>query len=123
MVVSQGVERKLTTTPVTVATSQQSPGGKVVVLRVAVTEMNPGSQAARYWVGFGAGSAGTRISGELLDGPTGRTLLRFRDGSVTSVGMLGGDYGDVLDANMKRLGEDLGVLLSGFSPRAAAAKG
>jgi hypothetical protein len=121
-VVSQGVERKLKLVPVTVATSQQPPGGKVVVLRAAVTEMNPGSQAARYWVSFGAGSAGTRISGEVLDGPTGRTLLRFKDGSVTGGGMFGGGYDEVLDANMKQLGEDLGVLLSGFSERAAAKK-
>ena len=120
-VVSQGIESKLTSTPVTVAPSTV-PAGRIVVLRGTITEMNPGSQAARYWVGFGAGSAGTRLSAELVDGPSGRVLLRLKDGAVAPGGMFGGGYRDLLDANMKVLGRDIGVLLTGFSPRAAAAK-
>jgi hypothetical protein len=121
-VISHAVERRLTSIPVTVATSAGHPAGNVIVLRGAITEMNPGSRAARYWVSFGAGSAGTRISGELVDGPSGRTLLRFKHVRVSGGGSFGGDYDQLLDANMKGIGDDIGFLVSGFSPRAAAQK-
>lgn len=120
--VARGVEAKLTTIPVTVATSTVTPSGKAIILRGEVTEMNPGSQAARYWVGLGAGSAGTRINVEVIDAPSGRTLLRLKDGAVAPGGAFGGGYRELLDRNMKQLGQDIGVLLSGFSPTAAAKK-
>jgi hypothetical protein len=121
-VVTQGIEKKLTAVPVSVSSSGVNPGGKVVVLRGTVVEMNPGSRAARYWVGMGAGSAGTRVSGDVTDGQTGRTLLRFKHGRVASGGAFGGDYDQLLNSNMTGLGEDVGVLLSAFSPSQAAKK-
>jgi hypothetical protein len=124
-VVCRAARRELTSMPVTVATPGEYPSGNVAVLRAAVTEMNTGSGAVRYCIGFGASAAGTRISGELLDGPTGRTLLRFSDRSASAgpEAVFGGDYDRILDDNLEQLGRDLGVLLSGFSARAAAEKG
>ena len=112
------LKKKVRSVPVTVASVGQ-PSGNVLVLRASIDEMNPGSQAARYWGGFGAGAAGTTISGELTDPRSGRTLLRFKDRRTTSGGFAGGSYKDVLNENLNDLGQDVGVLLSAFSGRAA----
>jgi hypothetical protein len=83
-------------------------------VRGKVTEMDPGSQAARYWAGFGAGAARTEITGEVVDGETGAVLLRFKQERRSGVGALGGSYGDLLDRNLITIGEDLGNVLRHF---------
>lgn len=83
-------------------------------VRGKVTEMDPGSQAARYWAGFGAGAARTEITGEVVDGTTGKVLLRFKQQRRSGVGGLGGSYGDLLDRNLITIGEDLGNVLRHF---------
>lgn len=40
---------------------------RAIVLRAQVEEMDPGSRSARYWAGFGAGAARTRLAGEAVD--------------------------------------------------------
>jgi hypothetical protein len=83
-------------------------------VRGKVTEMDPGSQAARYWAGFGAGAARTEITGEVVDGETGAVLLRFRQERRSGVGALGGGYGELMDRNLITIGEDLGNVLRHF---------
>ncbi|MFL6261137.1 MAG: DUF4410 domain-containing protein [Thermoanaerobaculia bacterium] len=85
-----------------------------LLVRGKVTEMDPGSQAARYWAGFGAGAARTEITGEVVDGATGAVLLRFKQQRRSGVGALGGSYGDLLDRNLITIGEDLGNVLRHF---------
>lgn len=113
-VFAASLKKKVKALPVTVASGGQ-PLGNVLVLRASIDEMNPGSQAARYWGGFGAGAAGTTVSGDLTDARSGRTLLRFTDRRTTSGGFAGGSYKDVLNENLTDLGQDVGVLISAFS--------
>jgi hypothetical protein len=83
-------------------------------VRGKVTEMDPGSQAARYWAGFGAGATRTEITGEVVDGSTGKVLLRFRQQRRSGVGAGGGSYGDLLDRNLITIGEDMANVLRHF---------
>ena len=96
------------------APSRSSTGaGKELLVRSTVLIMDPGSQAARYWVGFGAGKAETRIKGEIVDGSSGRTLARFEDSAETSGGLFGGGYA-LLEGHLTDLGSHIGTLVTAF---------
>jgi hypothetical protein len=98
-----------------VETAAEAPGGEgVLVLRGRVLEMDPGSRAARYWAGFGAGAARTKVEGELVDAASGRVLLRFTQERRSGVGMAGGGYANLLRRNLEAIGEDLGNGLRRF---------
>jgi hypothetical protein len=85
-----------------------------LVVRGTVTKMDPGSRAARYWAGFGAGAAKTEISGEVADGATGRVLLRFRQERRSGVGAMGGGYEELMERNVATIGNDIGAALLHF---------
>ena len=53
-----------------------APGPNALVIRARITKSDPGSKAARYWASFGAGAAKVGISGEIVDGGTGKVLAR-----------------------------------------------
>jgi hypothetical protein len=50
---------------------------KTLILRGTVLELDPGSRAGRYFGGFGAGAASSKLKGELVDASTGNVLVRF----------------------------------------------
>jgi hypothetical protein len=85
-----------------------------LLLRGKVLEMDPGSRAARYWGGFGAGAARTKIEGEVVDAATGKVLLRFTQERRSGVGIGGGGYPQLLNRNLRQLGEDVALILSAF---------
>lgn len=87
---------------------------KALIIRAKVVEMDPGSKAARYWAGFGAGAARAQITGEVVDGATGKTLLRFTQERRSGVGMMGGDYEKLMNRNLRTIGEDLAGVLKAF---------
>lgn len=60
-----------------VETSGKSSGSGALVIRSKVVTMEPGSQAPRYSAND-PGRSRTVIAGEVVDGGTGKTLLRFR---------------------------------------------
>lgn len=91
-----------------------TPGAGTLILRNRVTTMDPGSQAARYWAGFGAGAARTEITGELVDAATGKVLLRYTQERRSGVGAFGGSYEKLLDRNLETLGEDVALILKAF---------
>lgn len=76
-----------------------------------ITEINPGSRAARYWVGFGAGSAWVRIEGDLIDTASGETLLRFDQRRIAATGAFGGNYEKMLNSCIEGIGDDIGRIL------------
>ncbi|HXU44309.1 MAG TPA: DUF4410 domain-containing protein [Thermoanaerobaculia bacterium] len=88
--------------------------GKFLILRGTIETLDPGSQAARYWVGFGAGAAKTGIEGELFDAETGKVLVRFTQERRSGVGDFGGDYEELFDRNLRQIGGDIGTLLGAF---------
>ena len=89
-------------------------GGKTLIVRGKVVEMDPGSKAARYWAGFGAGAARAKIEGEIVDAKTKQVLARFTQERRSGVGMMGGGYQELMQRNLNAIGEDVAKLLSAF---------
>jgi hypothetical protein len=89
-------------------------GPGTLVVRGKVTTMDPGSKAARYWGGFGAGAARTEISGEVVDGGSGKVLLRFLQERRSGWGLFGGDYEKLMNRNLRAIGGDLAGTLTHF---------
>lgn len=87
---------------------------RTLKIRGKIELMDPGSQAARYWVGFGAGASKTGISGEIVDAATGEVLIRFEQERRSGVGSAGGDYEELFDRNLVQIGEDIAGLLKAF---------
>jgi hypothetical protein len=85
-----------------------------LILKATVTVMDPGSRAARYWAGFGAGAARAEIEGELIDAATGETLVRFTQQRRSGVGVYGGDYQELMQRNLNAIGEDVAAMLKMF---------
>jgi hypothetical protein len=92
----------------------EKPETGALVVRGKVLKMDPGSQAARYWAGFGAGAAKTEVTGEVADARTGKVLLRFHQERRSGVGSFGGDYEDLLNRNLWTVGKDLAGVLQHF---------
>lgn len=95
----------------------QGPGGKgegTLIVRGKVLTMDPGSRAARYWAGFGAGAARAEVSGEVVDAATGKVLLRFKQERRSGVGVAGGDYVKLMQRNLRTIGEDVALILNAF---------
>lgn len=85
-----------------------------LVIRGKVVELDPGSKAARYWAGFGAGAARAKIEGEIVDAKTGDVLARFTQERRSGVGVMGGDYQELMQRNLNSVGEDIANLLKAF---------
>ena len=86
----------------------------VLVLKGKVSEMNPGSRALRYFVGFGAGKTRVEFEGELLEFPGNKPLLKFKHARVSAMGAFGGDYDKFLDDDSRDVSKDLGQMLINF---------
>ena len=93
---------------------ESEPGARRLILRGRIEKMDPGSQAARYWAGFGAGAAKTRILGELFDPESGKVLVKFDQERRSAVGEFGGDYEELMDRNLVQIGGDVAFLLAAF---------
>jgi hypothetical protein len=92
----------------------EKPESGALVVHARVVKMDPGSQAARYWAGFGAGAAKTGITGEVRDSRTGKVLLRFKQERRSAVGSYGGGYEDLLERNLWTIGKDLANVFQHF---------
>ena len=86
----------------------------MLIIRGKVLELDPGSKAARYWAGFGAGAARAKVEGEIVDAKSGSVLARFTQERRSGVGMMGGDYVKLMNKNLSTIGEDVANLLSVF---------
>jgi hypothetical protein len=87
---------------------------KVLLLRGKVADIQPGSRAARYWGGFGAGAAWVKIDGEIVDAKSGAALLKFEQKRVGSMGAFGGSYNGLLTDCVVEIGRDIGRLIAVF---------
>lgn len=54
-------------------------GGKELVLKIAITRIDMGSQMTRFIIGFGAGSTNVALEGEAVDTETGKRLMYFSE--------------------------------------------
>lgn len=90
--------------------------GRVLLVKGVVVELDPGSKGARMGVGFGAGAARAKFSGEVVEADTGIVLLRFthekRAGS--GMGFGGGNSMKLMLKSAEHVGEDLGKVFKVF---------
>jgi Domain of unknown function (DUF4410) len=87
--------------------------GKTLVVRARLTKIDPGSQAARYFVGFGAGAVKIAIAGEIVDS-SGKVLVRFAQERRSAFGAFGGGYGELFRRTAHQIGGDIGELINAF---------
>jgi Domain of unknown function (DUF4410) len=85
-----------------------------LVIRARLTKVDPGSQAARYFIGFGAGAVKIAIVGEIVDAASRKTLVRFAQERRSGVGAFGGGYGELFARTALQLGGDVAGLLNAF---------
>src|SRR5262249_22469764 len=78
------------------------------------TELDPGSRAKRYFVGFGAGKSAVTVEGTVKAGD-GCLIATFRQRQVGVMGAAGGDSLKKLSADTKTLGEDVAKFLSAWA--------
>ncbi len=90
--------------------------GHALLIKGVVVDLNPGSKGARMGVGFGAGAARAKLSGEVVEADTGTVLLRFthekRAGS--GMGFGGGNSKKLMLKSAEHVGEDLGKVFKAF---------
>jgi len=89
-------------------------GPKTLLIRARVLTMDPGSRAARYWGGFGAGAARAKVSGELVDADSGAVLVRFTQERRSGFGIGGGGYVELMSRNLRTIGKDVAAFLNAF---------
>ncbi len=63
---------------------------KYLVLETSLTELNPGSGAKRYLIGFGAGASNIQVEGKIVDPTTNKTLFAYVDRRAGWIGVFGG---------------------------------
>jgi hypothetical protein len=87
-----------------------APAGALVI-DGKFTEMDPGSRAKRYVVGFGAGKSGVTVEGSVKSAE-GTTFATFQQRRVGVMGVAGGDSMGKLIADTKNIADDLAKFLS-----------
>lgn len=109
-IVYREITRGLTNKLQVVAQKSDAGGDtNALLLKLKVAEFNPGSVAARFWVGFGAGSGWVRMDGELVDMKTQKTLLKFDQRRISSMRL---DYQGMLVACSREIAEDVARLIT-----------
>jgi Domain of unknown function (DUF4410) len=77
-------------------------------------EMDPGSRAKRYLVGFGAGKSGVTVEGSVR-APDGMLLATFKQRRIGVMGAAGGDSMGKLVSDTKDIAEDIAKFLSAWA--------
>lgn len=78
----------------------------------AVVECNPGSRAARYWVGFGAGKAAGAVVCEVYEPGKSRPCIRIYTRDTGSAGSFGGNSLAMLNHIFYQVAYRLGGMLN-----------
>jgi hypothetical protein len=108
----QGLMEKLRQKPV--AGSMPRGKGETLVIRARLLKVDPGSQAARYFIRFGAGAVKIQMLGEVIDARSRKTLVRFRQERRSGVGAFGGGYSELFGRTARQIGGDVADLLNAF---------
>ena len=101
-------------TDVSVLAAGAPPPADAIVVDGKFTEMDPGSRAKRYFVGFGAGKSGVMVEGS-VKASDGTVLATFRQRRVGVMGVGGGDSMEKLVDDTKAIGEDIAKFLSAWA--------
>jgi uncharacterized protein DUF4410 len=85
-----------------------------IVVEGKFREMDPGSRAKRYFVGYGAGKSGVMVEGTVKSAD-GTVLATFQQRRVGVMGMAGGDSMEKMKADTATIGEDIAKFLSAWA--------
>jgi len=110
----EGFQRKLRRKPGAYEIVRPGKPPSTLVIRARLTKVDPGSQAARYFGGFGMGAVKVAILGEIIDAASKRTLVRFAQERRSGFGAFGGSYGALFARTARQIGEDVAGLLNAF---------
>jgi hypothetical protein len=91
-----------------------APPADAIVVEGKFKEIDPGSAAKRYFVGYGAGKSGVKVEGTIKKGD-GTVLATFNQ---RRVGVMSGGYKDSMGKLMSdtvSIGEDIAKLLSAWA--------
>ena len=77
------------------------------------TEIDPGSRAKRYFVGFGSGKSGVTVEGSVRS--SGTLVASFEQRRIGVMGMAGGDSLGKLAGDTRNIGEDLAKFLNAWA--------
>jgi len=91
-----------------------APPADALVIEGKFTELDPGSRAKRYFVGFGSGKSGTTVEGSAKDSD-GSLLATFDQRRIGVMGLGGGDSLGKLASDTKSIGEDLAKFLNAWA--------
>jgi hypothetical protein len=91
-------------------------GAKTLIIRGNVEQLDPGSRAGRYFGGFGAGSASTKMNVDIVDAKSGKVLAHVkqarRSGGTFKMG--GGNDLDVMRDAVHAVAKDVAHILDTF---------
>ena len=90
----------------------QTDAPNALLIEGAVVECNPGSRAARYWVGMGAGRAGGAVVCEVYEPGKSQPCIRIYTRDTGSSGSWGGDSVAMLNNIMSQLATRLAANLN-----------
>jgi hypothetical protein len=88
--------------------------GQTLVIVARLTKLDPGSQAARYFGGFGAGAVKVEMTGDIVDARSRKVLVRFKQERRSGFGVFGGGYGELFIRTAHQIGGDIAGLLNAF---------
>jgi len=108
----EGFQQKLRRKPGETRTARGK--GQTLVVLVRLTKLDPGSQAARYWGGFGAAAVKLQMTGEIVDASSRKALVRFTQERRSGFGAFGGSYGELFIRTARQIGGDIADLLNAF---------
>jgi hypothetical protein len=86
-------------------------GERALRLSGEITRLTEGSQALRYFVGFGAGAAKAQIETRFVDAGSRKTVLITADRRAAGMGIFGGDGRQFLTESMDQMADGLVKLL------------
>jgi hypothetical protein len=96
--------------------SSAGKSAKTLIIRGEVEQLDPGSRAGRYFGGFGAGSASTKLNVDIVDAKSGKVLAHVtqarRSGGTFKMG--GGNDLDVMRDAVHATGKDIAHVLDSF---------
>jgi hypothetical protein len=101
-------------TKVSVIDASASVPPEAIVVEGKFLKIDPGSRAARYFVGFGAGKSTVQVEGIVKDG-TGKTLAEFSQRRFGAMGVGGGDSLEKLTSDAKSIGKDIAEFLDAWA--------
>lgn len=85
-------------------------------ININIENFNEGNRALRYWVGFGAGKATSKIVTTLVDKESGKIVGNIQTDGMLAMGVFGGNSKDVLKRSAKDIAKKIaesGILKKG----------